>query len=469
MAEKTSNNINPTANGFWQKALAALERKNYDYAIEMLIQTLNIEPNFTKARQYLRATQMKKNESAGRFGRLLTGTKLQPLLAKAKMALQKNPAEAMTLAEQALTEDPKNGQALSLLAEAAEVAQLPETVVQTLETYTQLHPKDTKTLHWLARAYGVTGQHAEAREVFERLIQINPNDFEAQRGIKDSTATGAMAGGGWESQDTSFREKLKDKDESVALEQQSRMVRAEDMVENLINEKLAALTNDPESPVIQRELGKLYAQKDNFDESLKYLEALFSKEGGSDPSLEHEIAETKLKRLEWHINSKKKQLETNPANAAALQNEITQLQGELDKFKLSEAERLVERYPNDLMYRFELGSLYMKEGNIEGAVEQLQKSRNQPQRRISSLNLLGQCYQQMGLHDMAIDMYNDAIKEIPVMDGLKKELLYNLGSANEQIGEQEKAMAAFKEIAKVDFGFRDVREKIMRKVPPKTS
>src|SRR5713101_329696 len=105
MAEKTSSNINPTANGFWQKALAALERKNFDYAIEMLIQTLTIEPNFTKARQYLRATQM------------LTATKLQPLLTKGKLALQKNPTEAMTLAEQALTEDPKNGQALSLLAE----------------------------------------------------------------------------------------------------------------------------------------------------------------------------------------------------------------------------------------------------------------------------------------------------------------------------------------------------------------
>jgi len=467
MAEKTSSNINPTANGFWQKALAALERKNFDYAIEMLIQTLTIEPNFTKARQYLRATQMKKNESAGRFGRLLTGTKLQPLLAKARMAVQKNPAEAMTLAEQALTEDPKNGQALSLLAEAAEVAQLPETVVQTLETYIQLNPKDVKTLRWLARAYGLTGQHAEARQIFERLIQINPNDFEAQRGIKDSTATGAMAGGGWEEQDTSFRDKLKDKDESVALEQQSRMVRAEDMVENLIKEKLEALTKDPESPVIQRELGKLYAQKDNYDESLRYLEALFAKEGGSDPSLEREISDTKVKRLEWQINSKKKQLETNPTNAAALQNEITALEAEFEQLKLSSAERLVERYPNDLLYRYELGVLYMKVGNVEGAIEQFQKSRSQPQRRVPSLNYLGQCFQQMGLYDLAVDQFNEAINELPTMDSLKKEMIYNLGSAYEAMGDQDKATAEFKKIFLIDIGYRDVREKITRKAPPK--
>ena len=467
MAEKNSSNINRLANDFYQKALAALERKNFDYAIEMLIQTLNIEPNFTKARQYLRATQMKKTESAGGFRRMLTATKLQPLLTKAKMAVQKNPNEAMTLAEQALSEDPKSGQALSILAEAAEVAKLSETVVQTLETYTQLNPKDVKTLHWLARSYGAAGQHALGRETYERLIQINPNDFEAQQGIKDSTAHGAMSGGGWEEDSTSYREKLKDKDESVALEQQSRMVRAEDMVENLIQEKLESLTKDPENPVIQRELGKLYAQKDNFEEALRYLETLQAKEGGSDPSLEHEIADIKVKRLESGINAKKKEIETNPANAAALQNEMATLETELDQLKLSGAQRLVERYPNDLMYRFELGSLYMKAGNIQEAVEQFQKSRGQPQRRVASLNFLGQCFQQMGLHDLAIDQYNEAINELPTMDGLKKDLIYNLGAAYETLGDSEKAIAEFKKIAAVDFGYRDVKDKIMRKPAPK--
>ncbi len=244
MAEKNSSNIDPRARDFYQKALAAMERKNLDYAIEMFIQTLNIEPNFTKARQYLRATQMKKTESAGGLKRMFTGAKLTPLLTKAKMAVQKNPNEAMTLAEQALSEDPKNSQALWVLAEAAEVAKIPETVVQTLETYTRLNPRDTKALHWLARSYKETGQHEQARETYDRLLQINPNDFEAQRGAQDSVADGAMAGGGWEESTTSFRDKLKDKDESIALEQQSRMVSSEDMLDNQIKERLAALAKD---------------------------------------------------------------------------------------------------------------------------------------------------------------------------------------------------------------------------------
>ena len=465
MAEKTVDNINPNARGFYDKAITALERNNLDYTIEMFIQCLALEPNFTKGRHYLRAAQMKKHESAGGFKRMLIGAKTAPLLTKAKLAASKNPVEAMTQAEHVLSEDPKNGQALLILAEAAEAGNFPETTVQTLEHYTKLNPGDAKTLHWLARSYGATGQHDLARDIYERLLKINPSDFAAQKGLKDATARGATNTGGW-NEATSYRNVIKDKDEAVALEQQSRVVRAEDMIENLIQESLAKLNQEPNSPIIRRELGKLYAQKGDFDTALGYLEKLFAEEAGADPSLEKEISDVKEKRLRAKIDEKKAQLASNPGNAA-IQNEVAALEREYDQLQLAGAERLVERYPNDLMYRFELGVLYFRTGNVDGAVEQLQKSRGQPQRRVASLNYLGQCYQQMGLPDMAADTFQEAINELPTMDGLKKELLYNLGSAYEVLGDQEKAVGAFKEIFKVDIGFRDVKDKITRRPPPK--
>ena len=82
---------------------------------------------------------------------------------------------------------------------------------------------------------------------------------------------------------------------------------------------------------------------------------------------------------------------------------------------------------------------------------------------MSSLNFLGQCFQQEGLHDLAIDQFSKAIEELPMMDGVKKELTYNLASALEAIGETEKAITEYKKIAAVDFSYRDVRQKITRK------
>jgi tetratricopeptide (TPR) repeat protein len=465
MPEKTSDNISRTARDLYNKAIAALERNNIDYAIEMFCQCLALEPNFTQGRKFLRAAQMKKAESSGGFKRMFTSAKSATLLPKAKMSASKNPVEAMQLAEQILTEDPKNGQALQILAEAADNAGFPETTAQTLEHLAKLNARDTKTLHWLAKTYFKTEQFDLGRDTYERILQINPGDFEAQKGINEATARNSMKGGGWE-EAKSFRDTLKDEKESVALEQASRVVRAEDMTENLIREHLQKLNQDPDNPVIKRELGRLYAQKNDFDTALQYLEALFNAEAGADPSLEKEIGDIKVKRITAALTEKKKQLLNDPGNAA-LAAEIAELEKQQDAVLLNETIRLVERYPNDLMYRYDLAVLYMKTGNIQDAVEQFQKSVGQPQRRVASLNFLGQCFQQMELHDLAIDQYLRAIEECPGMDGVKKELIYNLGTAYEALGETEKAITEYKKIAAVDFGYKDVRAKITRRPPAK--
>jgi tetratricopeptide (TPR) repeat protein len=463
MAEKTADTINRMAKDFYSKALAALERNNLSYAIEMFMQCLAIEPNFTKARQYLRAAQMKRAESTGAFKRFIAGAKTTPLLAKAQVSLAKNPAEAMNIAEQILSEDPKNGQALLLLARAAEASEFHETTVQTLEHYTKLNPRDVKTLHWLARSYSIVQRHDMARDVYDKILQINPNDFDAQQGAKDASAHATMQAGGWEEAE-SYRDVIKDKEQAVALEQQSRMVRAEDVIENLIKESLQKLVTEPDNPVIQRELAKLYVQKGEFETALGYLEKIFATEASADPSLQREISDVKIKRLEARLEKLKERLAADPGNAA-LKEQADALEKERDQLMLSEAERLVEHYPNDLMYRYDLGTLYMKAGNIQGAIEQFQKSVGQPQRRVASLNYLGQCFQQMGLHDLAIDQYTKAIEELPMMDGIKKDITYNLASAYEALGQTDKAIAEYKKIAAVDFGYRDVRTKITRKPP----
>ena len=465
MAEITVENLDRRARELYNKALAALERNNADYAIEMFMQCLVIAPNFTQGRKFLRAAQLKRAETLGTFKKMLASAKVQPTIGKAKMSLAKNPVDAMHIVEQALSDDPKNGSALLLLAEASEAAQCPETAAQTLDTYTRLNPRDSKAAHWLARVYGVTNRHDLAREVYERLLQINPNDFEAQKGLKDSTAHGAMHGGGWE-EAKPYRDVMADKEEAVTLEQQSRVVRAEDHVDNLIKELQTKVSTEPDNPFHQRELGRLYAQKNDYDTALQYLEKLFNSESGNDPTLEKEIGDIKAKRIQSAINQTKAALAASPNNAS-LEQELSALDMKLSQLQLRDAARLVDKYPNDLMYRYDLGVLYMKTGNVQGAVEQFQRSVGQPQRRIASLNYLGQCFRQLGLSDLAIDQFCRAIDELPTMDGLKKDITYNLAAAYEDTGEAEKAISEYKKIAAVDFSYKDVREKITRKPTPK--
>jgi len=60
-----------------------------------------------------------------------------------------------------------------------------------------------------------------------------------------------------------------------------------------------------------------------------------------------------------------------------------------------------EKYPTDLMIRFELGELFFKAGKISEAIQEFQKAQNNPARRIQAMRYLGQCFSQRGMNDLA--------------------------------------------------------------------
>src|SRR5687767_12738088 len=122
MPEKSLNEISSRARHLYDRGSAALQRQNYDYAIEMFWQALQIEPGFYDCREALRAAQFKRSGTGGGGGffKKVFGTAgHSPLFAKAQLALRSNPTEAINTIEQVLSNDPTNVAAHKLLAEAA--------------------------------------------------------------------------------------------------------------------------------------------------------------------------------------------------------------------------------------------------------------------------------------------------------------------------------------------------------------
>src|SRR5215472_1031260 len=103
MAEKSSTEISRDTRLLYQKGTDALQRENYDYAIDLFNQVLVKEPGFFEARKALRNAQIKKaGGGGGIFKKLLSSASSSPLVAKGQMALRKSPAEALAVAEQIL-------------------------------------------------------------------------------------------------------------------------------------------------------------------------------------------------------------------------------------------------------------------------------------------------------------------------------------------------------------------------------
>ena len=457
MAEKTISQIPRLVREQYEKGKSAFDRQNFDYAIAIFNQVLIQEPAFYDCREALRASQHKKSAGgSGFFKKMLSGAGSSPLLAKGQMVMMKQPVEALKIAEQILNNDPSSAAGHKLLGEAAMQADLPKTAILSLEIVVKNSPKDEDVKKSLARAYSAAGQGEKAERIFAELMRLHPNDLRLLDELKDISARKTLAEGGYEALSDgkgSYRDILKNKGEAVALEQEGRQVKSDDVAQRQINDLEARLLKEPNNLKLLRSVAELYDQKKDYDRALETYQRIISQEGSADASLQKEIAATTIRKLDLAITQLDPQAADTPEKAR-------QLQIERDQFLLADCEQRAERYPNDLGIRFELGKLYFQTGKITEAIREFQKAQNNPHKRIMSLSYLGQCFARRNMNDMAARSLQNALKEKLVFDEEKKEIIYALGMVLEKMGKKEEAMDQFKQIYEMDSTFKDVAKKV---------
>ncbi|PWU08513.1 MAG: hypothetical protein C5B50_29465 [Verrucomicrobia bacterium] len=457
MSEKTVNEIPRDLRPLYTKGSEALLRDNFDYAIDLFNQVLQREPSIFDVRKALRnAQQRKAGGGRGMFKKLLSTASASPLVAKGQIALHKDPAEALTIAEQILNNDPNNSGGHKIVVEAAKAMELPKTAAMSLEILNRNSPKDKKIAMEFAEALAAIGEPTRGEKVLSDLYEEFPTDNDLAQALKDISARKTLKEGGYQALESgtgSYRDVLKNKEEAVVLEQQNRQVKTEDTAEKLITEYEGRLKNEPKNIKIRRDLAELYTQKKDFDRALDYYAQIKSSEVGADASLDRAIAETRKRKYDHQLA----QLDTTaldyPEKAAALQ-------AEKQAFELEECQRRVVRFPNDLQIRFELGQIYFQTGKISEAIQEFQKARANPHRKVPALNFLAQCYAKRRMYELAVRALQDAIKEKPAFDDEKKELVYNLGSILETMGKKEDAFQQYMLVYDQDAGYKDVAAKM---------
>jgi tetratricopeptide (TPR) repeat protein len=116
-----------------------------------------------------------------------------------------------------------------------------------------------------------------------------------------------------------------------------------------------------------------------------------------------------------------------------------------------------ERFPNNPIFRFDLGYHYMLVKQYNEAIRELQMAKNDPRKKGPCLLALGQCFQEIKQYPLAMDHYEKAIEEIPDRDAKnKKKALYLAGRLALHINDLEKAEKHLKFLAGLDFTYKDV-------------
>ncbi len=457
MPEKNVDEVSASWRDLYEKGYAALQRQNLDYAIGIFNQILQKEPAFFDCRQALRLAQLKKSGGASGFFKKAFGTvSSQPMIAKGRLAMRNNPLDALHIAEQILNSDPYNSMAHHLLADAAMASSLPRTAVLSLEMLFKNSPGDNKIAIRLAEALTLAGQVAKAEEIYSSLLRADPGNIEIGQALKNLSARRTMQEGGYDSLadgEGSYRDILRDKDQAVALEQEQREVKTEDVATNLIREYEARLVQEPKNLKLMQSLAELYAQKSDYDRALHYYGQMAAARIGDDPTLDKTIAETTLKKF----NQARARLDPQAPDYSA---QVERLRVEQEDYELRECQARADKYSNDLQIRFELGQVYFRAGKISEAIQEFQKAQANPHRRIAALYYLGQCFMRRGIFDLAARTLQNALKEKVVFDDEKKELIYTLGCVLEKMKKPAEAIEQFKLIYETDIGYKDVAAKV---------
>jgi tetratricopeptide (TPR) repeat protein len=460
MAIKTEKELSDQLRSHWLKAVAAIELRNFGYAISLLQGILRQEPEFLTGRQLLRGAEVTRQKAAKKAFFNVSTSALS--IMKAHRELKKDPKRAIESIEKVLEDEPYNRQANLALKEAAMAAGWPEIGVFALRTVLEEKPGDVKVLHELARLYHDLGESEHAVEIYNKLSEIDPTDAEAARLGKDAAARASMKTGGWR-QAESYRDLIKDKGVAVSLEQQNRMAFTGESLEQQIEETYSRHEAEPQNVDHARRLGALYEQKEEIENAIAWYQYATDLTNGADSNLVRKATDLRRKQTDADIAAHEKFLAEHGSDApdyATRSEALTQAKRQRAELSLEEARKRSERNPTDLQLRFELGAQLIEAGKPKEALPELQRARQNPNARLKSMNLLGRCYRELGMLDLAAKQLEEAAREIVSMDAMKKEILYNLGLVYEETGDAGKSVVVMKQIYEADYGYRDVAARV---------
>jgi len=109
---------------------------------------------------------------------------------------------------------------------------------------------------------------------------------------------------------------------------------------------------------------------------------------------------------------------------------------------------------------YNLGIAYKEMGLIDDAIKEFQTSKNDPERLIPSLSMMGMCYMAKGLYPLAIDSFNGVIERIGTKDESYWGVKYELAEAYEKNDNLKEALGLYMEVYGWNSKFRNVAEKI---------
>lgn len=437
----------------YQKACDAVERGNYDYAIELFREVLRREPQRPDARIALRGTERRRRQEKGRS---LLGTPVRVLLTALKALFAKS-RKKLEIYEDFLQTNPNSFWALMRAATAARKSGFQNEAIDIYKDALRVKPDSKVGLRTLSDILREADQNEEGLKYLVRLAALEPRNRDLQSEVRNLEATYHMAAHQLEGA-SSFRDLIRDQDEASQLEASGRMaVTMADLHEQLaLAEK--ELAEQPQHAGRALNLAQLYVDT---GQPAKAEQLLREKHDQIPDSydIREKLGDVQIANYEQALAAAAQRIEENPQDAETRKKK-EELEQRTRAFAISEYSWRIEQHPTDRELQFRLARAHWQAGMYNEAIAGFQTLARDARYAVESAKMLGLCFMGKRQLDLALEQFQHAIELHPDMDDKGKELLYCQGQVYEEMGNTEEALKVYKRVYSQDINFRDVARKV---------
>ncbi|MDI6732414.1 MAG: tetratricopeptide repeat protein [Planctomycetota bacterium] len=443
------------------KAQEAFDKRNYDYAIDLTRQILELNPSDSQARKILRSSLVKKCEvqksQPSPYISFIIGfiSVVKVLL----FSLLKKYDRVLQSGEEFLSKNPFSLWGRYAVGNSLEQLNYVDSAIEEFESLLTLNPSDIRAMKSLGRLYRNRKDMKKSVHYYQMVLSLKPTDMETGRALKDLAALTTLHEGGWSSAKSS-RDIVKDTTTAQQLERESQFVKDSEIPQeiNRLNDTINQNPSNPENVKYYKKIGELQTRIKDYNGAIAtYEEAI--KLAPSDASISMKVGDIKILLFDEKIKEIQQKLKAEPANQS-LRDSLGKIQQERNNFRIEENQQRVKLYPTNLSYRYQLGKALFDAKHYDQATAEFQASLRDYKLKIDSLNYLGLCFIAKKHFDLAIAQFTKALENTSLTAEFTKTLRYNLALAYEHNHNYEQALSEYKRILEVDINYRDVSDRI---------
>lgn len=442
MEKRSIKEVNPSLKNFYDRAVDAARRGDYQYAISTLAGVVQKAPAFGEAREKLRAFEKEVLAKDGPKG---VGLRNLFKLGKIRKAMEESPVTALALCETELARCIQNVEVLKLMVEAAKRADAEFIVTEALELLVEF----TDRIEYgdeLAAIYSASGRFEDIVRVYQGLVSRNPNNAEYKEKLQQASKA-------------SGREKSRRDDtaeqESLTLQLEGGIIRDAAQAKILID-KFNQQLQEGESLDIRRKLANAYMVAGEYDAAARELEIVHKALGRPDAQLDKLIEKAYLAKLDHNVELLRK----NPQAYENSEAQIAEFTKAREEFRLYRAQKRLRLMPNDIGLVVDLANLYFERGEYEIALEKYDSACENIQKRAAGNLGAARCLVALNRLPEAVQRFEKAFEDMLRMDRARLEAMYECAGCLERLGETEKAVAMYADVVKNNVKFKDAKQKL---------